>query len=120
MLRTSGQPGGSQPRVDALGLEVSLLKLTQHCFLQLYLSQQLFEACVLLTQLMQFLVLTVTHRPVMRAPPAQRCLANVQYVAGLGHTHALASQRLGLVQLHDNLLGCMLRELPYGHPFCPP
>ena len=34
-------------------------------------------------------------------------------------THALTSQRLGLLQLHDNLLRRVLRELPHGHPFCP-
>ena len=39
--------------------------------------------------------------------------------AGLGRTHALTSQRLGLLQLHDNLLRHVLRELPHGHPFCP-
>ena len=40
-------------------------------------------------------------------------------LAGLGRTHALTSQRLGLLQLHDNLLRRVLRELPHGHPFCP-
>ena len=40
-------------------------------------------------------------------------------LAGLGCTHALTSQRLGLLQLHDNLLRRVLRELPHGHPFCP-
>ena len=40
-------------------------------------------------------------------------------LAGLGRTHALTLQRLGLLQLHDNLLRRVLRELPHGHPFCP-
>ena len=51
--------------------------------------------------------------------PAQRRLADTQHAAGLGRTHALASQRLGLLQLHDNLLRRVLRKLPHGHPFCP-
>ena len=49
----------------------------------------------------------------------QRRLADTQHAAGLGRTHALTSQRLGLLQLHDNLLRRVLRELPHGHPFCP-
>ena len=53
------------------------------------------------------------------APPTQRRLADTQHAAGLGRTHALTSQRLGLLQLHDNLLRRVLRELPHGHPFCP-
>ena len=40
-------------------------------------------------------------------------------LAGLGRTHALTSQRLGLLQLHDNLLRRVLRDLPHGRPFCP-
>ena len=31
----------------------------------------------------------------------------------------ITAQCLGLLQLHDNLLRRMLRELPHGHPFCP-
>ena len=53
------------------------------------------------------------------APPAQRRLADTQHAAGLGRTHALTSQRLGFLQLYDNLLRRVLRELPHGHPFCP-
>ena len=40
-------------------------------------------------------------------------------LTGVGRTHALTSQRLGLLQLHDNLLRRVLREVPHGHPFCP-
>ena len=42
------------------------------------------------------------------------------HAASLGHTHALTSQRLSLLELHDNLLRRVLRELPHGHPFCRP
>ena len=117
--KTPDQPGSSQPRAGVPGLEVSLRELTQRCFLQLCLAQQLFEARVLLAQLTQFLGLTTTHRPITLAPPAQRRLADTQHTAGLGRTHALTSQRLGLLQLHNNLLRRVLRELPHGHPFCP-
>ena len=117
--KTPDQPGSSQPRAGVPGLEVSLRQLSQRCFLQLCLAQQLFEARVLLAQLTQFLGLTTTHRPITLAPPAQRRLADTQHAAGLGRTHALTSQRLGLLQLHDNLLRRVLRELPHGHPFCP-
>ena len=41
-------------------------------------------------------------------------------LAGLGRTHALTSQRLGLLQLHDNLLRRVLRDLPHGRPFARP
>ena len=117
--KTPGQPGSSQPRAGVPGLEVSLRQLSQRCFLQLCLAQQLFEARVLLAQLTQFLGLTTTHRPITLAPPAQRRLADTQHAAGMGRTHALTSQRLGLLQLHNNLLRRVLRELPHGHPFCP-
>ena len=117
--KTPGQPGSSQPRACAPGLEVSLRQLSQRCLLQLCLAQQLFEARVLLAQLTQFLGLTTTHRPITLAPPAQRRPTDTQHAAGLGRTHALTSQRLGLLQLHDNLLRRVLRELPHGHPFCP-
>ncbi len=59
------------------------------------------------------------HRPVTLTPSAQRRLADTQHAAGLGHTHALTSQRLSLLQLHDNLLRRVLRERPHGHPLCP-
>ena len=59
--KTPDQPGGSQPRGGVPGLEVSLRELTQRCFLQLCLAQQLFEARVLLAQLTQFLGLTTIH-----------------------------------------------------------
>ena len=39
-------------------------------------------------------------------------------VRGLGALRG-RKQRLGLLQLHDNLLRRVLRELPHGHPFCP-
>lgn len=42
--------------------------------------------------------------------PARRRLADTQHAAGLGHTHALASQRLCLLQLHDNLLRRVLHR----------
>ena len=117
--KTPDRQGGSQPRACAPGLEVSLCQLSQRCLFQLCLAQQLFEARVLLAQLTQFLGLTTTHRPVTLAPPAQRRLADTQHAAGLGRTHALTSQRLGLLQLHDNALRHVRRELPHGHPFCP-
>ena len=69
--KTPGRSGGSQRRACAPGLEVSLRELTQRCFLQLCLSQQLFEARVLLAQLTQFLGLTTTHRPITLAPPTK-------------------------------------------------
>ena len=59
------------------------------------------------------------HRPVTLTPSAQRRLADTQHAAGLGRTHALTSQRLSLLQLHDNLLRRVLRERPHGHPLCP-
>ena len=42
--------------------------------------------------------------------PAQRRLADTQHAAGLGRTHALSLQRLGLLQLHDNLLRRVLHR----------
>ena len=117
--KTPDQPGSSQLHACAPGLEVSLRQLSQRCLLQLDLAQQLFEARVLLAQLTQFLGLTTTHRPITLAPPAQRRLADTQHAAGLGRTHALTSQRLGLLQLHDNLLRRVLRKRPHGHPLCP-
>ena len=117
--KTPGRQGDSQPRTCAPGLEVSLRELTQRRLLQLCLSQQLFEARVLLAQLTQLLGLTTTHRPITLAPPAQRRLADTQHAASLSCAHALTSQRLGLLQLHDNLLRRALRELPHAHPFCP-
>ena len=83
------------------------------------MAQQLFEERVLLAQLTQLLGLTMIHRPVTLTPSAQRRLADTQHAAGLGHTHALTSQRLSLLQLHDNLLRRVLRERPHGHPLCP-
>ena len=117
--KTPDQPGSSQLHACAPGLEVSLCQLSQRCLLELGLAQQLFEARVLLAQLTQFLGLTMIHRPVTLTPSAQRRLADTQHAAGLGRTHALTSQRLGFLQLYDNLLRRVLRELPHGHPFCP-
>ena len=62
---------------------------------------------------------SIMKSPITLTPPAQRRLADTQHAAGLGRTHALTSQRLGLLQLHNNLLRRVLRELPHGHPFCP-
>ena len=59
------------------------------------------------------------HRPVTLTPSAQRRLADTQHAAGLSCTHALTSQRLDLLQLHNNLLRHVLRERPHGHPLCP-
>ena len=59
------------------------------------------------------------HRPVTLTPSAQRRLADTQHAAGLSCTHALTSQRLDLLQLHNNLLRRVLRERPHGHPLCP-
>ena len=117
--KTPGRSGGSQRRACTPGLEVSLRELTQRCFLQLCLSQQLFEARVLLAQLTQFLDHTMIHRPITLGPPAQRRPDDTQHAASLGPTNALTSQRLGLLQLHDNLLRHVLRKLPHGHPFSP-
>ena len=117
--KTPGRQGGSQLHACAPGLEVSLCQLSQRRLLKLGLAQQLFQTRVLLAQLTQFLGLTPIHRPITLAPPTQRRLADTQHAADLGRTHALTSQRLGLLQLHDNLLRRVLRELPRGHPFCP-
>ncbi len=54
--------------------------------------------------------------PITLASPTQRRLADTQHAAGLGRAHALTSQHLGLLQLHDNLLKRVLRERPHGHP----
>ena len=40
-------------------------------------------------------------------------------LTSVGRTHALTSQRIDLLDLHDDLLRRVLRELPHGHPFCP-
>ena len=117
--KTPGRSGGSQRRACALGLEVSLCQLSQRCLLELGLAQQLFEARVLLAQLTQLLGLTTIHRPVTLTPSAQRRLADTQQAAGLSCTHVLTSQRLDLLQLHNNLLRRVLRERPHGHPLCP-
>ena len=64
--KTPGRQGGSQRRACAPGLEVSLRELTQRCFLQLCLSQQLFEARVLLAQLTQLLGQTELEKAALR------------------------------------------------------
>ena len=117
--KTPGRQGALQRRACAPGLEVSLCQLSQRCLLELCLSQQLFDARVLLAQLTQLLSLTTIHRPITLSPPTQRRLADTQHVASLGRTHALTSQRLSLLQLHDTLLRRVLRKLPHGQPFRP-
>ena len=53
-------------------------------------------------------------------PRAKLSRAAVRWaLTGVGRTHALTSRRIGLLDLHDDLLRRVLRELPHGHPSCP-
>jgi len=112
----SCQTGPQQPCGSAQASEVSLGQLLEHRFLELGLRQKLFEARVLLLQLVQPLCFLRLHAALQLPPAVVGRLSDLQGTAYISNDLALRQQLLSGLELADDLLGCVAGSFHCGFP----
>jgi len=120
-MRTAQKPGTGcagpqQPCGAAPGSEVSLSQLLGHRLLQLGFCQKLFEAGVLLLQLVQPLGLLGLHTAVELPPAVVGRLSDFKDATNVSNGLALGQQLLSGFELADDLLGGMAGSFHGGVP----